>query len=229
MAYNLRDRKYSVFVAGYYDDFNASRAIADDGNNPNITGTIDHTNTHFGNSLNGEARLNPRYRYSYKDRVDGARHHNLGAHEFLTTDTIRHNEDKFEGKAQPSYPDGITQGNRYQFGGDSSLESYQIFANGYNTSGRYSVHLGNNDPSQGRSASMTIPDKVSGTLWQGGSAESTSVSSATNIFQYAHICSVHTGEVAPDANATTNGVASDPFSKAILQPIESLDSGKSFL
>lgn len=223
------DRKYSLFVAGYYDDFNASRAIADDENNPNITGTIDHTVTHFGNSLNGEARLNPRYRYSYKDRVDGAQHHNLGAHEFLTTDTVRHNEDKFEGKAQPSFPDGITQGNRYQFGGDSSLDSFQLFANGYNTAGRYSVHLGNNDPSQGRSTSMTIPDKGSGSLWEGGSAESTSFGSATNIFQYANICSVHVGEVAPDAKSVTSGTASDPFSKAILQPIESVDSGKSFL
>ena len=67
----LVNRKYSVFLAGYYDDFNAGRAIADDENNPNVTGTIVHTASHFGNSLNGEARLNPRYQKAYKERVDG--------------------------------------------------------------------------------------------------------------------------------------------------------------
>ena len=142
----LVNRKYSVFLAGYYDDFNAGRAIADDENNPNVTGTIVHTASHFGNSLNGEARLNPRYQKAYKERVDGDETHNLGAHEFLTTDTIRDNPSKFEGKAQPSFPDGITQGNRYKFGADATLDAFQLISNGYNTSGRYSVHLGNNDP-----------------------------------------------------------------------------------
>lgn len=223
------DRKYSVFLAGYYDDFNASRAIADDENNPNLTGLIVHTASHFGNSLNGEARLNPRYKKAYKERVDGDETHNLGAHEFLTNDTMRKNSGKYEGKAQPSYPDGITQGNRYKFGADASLDSFQTLTNGYNTSGRYSVHLGNNDPSQGKSAAITIPDMVSSNLYKGGSAESDSFASATNIFQYANICSVHVGEVAPDANQLKTGYAGDPFSKAILEPIESLDSGKPML
>jgi hypothetical protein len=226
-------RKYSGFVAGYYDDFNASRAIADDNNTTNITGITVHTVSHFGNSLNGEARLNPRYKKAYKERVDGDETHNLGAHEFLTTDTIRHNPSKFEGKAQPSYPDGITQGNRYQFGADATLENYQLLTNGYNTAGSYSVELGNNDPSQGKSASITIPDKVDASnLYIGGSAEATGSGGvgATNLFQYANICSVHVGEVGPDCNTQgTSGKASEPFSKAILEPIESLDSGKPFL
>jgi hypothetical protein len=227
-------------IAGYYDDFNASRAIADDENNPNITGTHTHANSHHGNPTNGEARLNPRYKKSYKERLLGDETHNSGAHEWLTNDPSRNYSYQWEGRAQPSYPDGFTQGNRRKFGADNALPSYQLLTNGYNTSGHYSVYLGETDPSYGKSD--LIPHlgqrtTGNGALWIGGGLNAGS-QSTNPIMQYASLCNVHLGEISPvnpdhitTANQGTlsNGAAGDPFAKAILEPIESLDSGKPFL
>tara|TARA_R110001592_G_scaffold89703_3_gene263659 strand:+ start:9595 stop:17184 length:7590 start_codon:yes stop_codon:yes gene_type:complete len=231
------DRKYSVFIAGYYDDFNASRAIADDENNPNITGTHTHANSHHGNPTNDQARLNPRYTKSYKQRLDGDETHNSGAHEWLTNDPSRNNSYHWEGRAQPSYPDGFTQGNRRKFGADTALPSYQLLTNGYNTSGHYSVYLGETDPSYGKSDLIPHMAETASNLWLGGGLHTGS--RATNpIMQYASMCNVHLGEISPKGviSPTTatpasmlNGAAGDPFTKAILEPIESLDSGKPFL
>lgn len=60
------EKKYQVWLAGYYDDFNAARAMPDDTNTPGSTRS--HTNSHHGNTMNGEATLNPRYRWSEPDR-----------------------------------------------------------------------------------------------------------------------------------------------------------------
>ena len=61
---------YTVWLAGYYDDFTGARAIPDDLNEPSISEIYDHKKSHYGNPMNGEATLNPRYRWSfvYRDR-----------------------------------------------------------------------------------------------------------------------------------------------------------------
>ena len=125
-------KKYNAAIAGYFDDFNASRCIADDDNSPTVDLSYDHGKTHHGNHMNGDARLNPRYKKAHKDRVDGDETHNSGAHEFLTNDKMRDNNGLWEGKAQVSYPDGIAQPNRTKYDGDSSLDSYLLITNGYN-------------------------------------------------------------------------------------------------
>jgi len=222
------DIKYSAWLAGYFDDFNASRCISDDENTPNTTLTYVQADTHHGNHMNGEARLNPRYKKAQKDRADGDETHNTGAHNFLTTDTIRDNEELWEGKAQVSYPDGLAQPNRTPFANDTNLKSYLLVSNGYNTSGIYSVHLGATDATNGRGT-------VRGRKFVGGTGNySTSEGQIGSIkdIQYAHLCGVHMGEISPDGdtsqNSITAGLVDEPFSKAILEPIES-PAGKPFM
>ena len=60
---------YGFWLAGYYEDFIGSRCIADDDNAPSSSGTYTDTSTHHGNVMNGEATLNPRFRWSVRDRT----------------------------------------------------------------------------------------------------------------------------------------------------------------
>ena len=55
--------KFGFWLSGYYDDLHGSRCIADDSNAPAADNAYDSNATHHGNVLNGEATLNPRYRW----------------------------------------------------------------------------------------------------------------------------------------------------------------------
>ena len=220
--------KYSAWIVGYFDDFNAGRCISDDENTPNTDLTYVQADTHHGNHMNGEARLNPRYKKAQKDRADGDETHNTGAHNFLTTDTIRDNEELWEGKAQVSYPDGLAQPNRIPYDKDTNLGSYLLVSNGYNNSGMYSIHLGATDATNGRGT-------VRGRKFVGGTGNydgSEGLIGSGFEIQYAHLCGVHMGEISPDGdsshNAVSAGLIDEPYSKAILEPIESI-AGKPFL
>ena len=65
------DDDFSVWLVGYYDDFQSCRSVADDLNSASKM-TPDHTLTHHGNPMNGHALLNPTFRYSYPDRAQSA-------------------------------------------------------------------------------------------------------------------------------------------------------------
>ena len=109
---------YGVWLAGYYDDFNSARAIPDDVNAPSSTNAYSITKSHYGNPMNGEATLNPRYRFSIADRnnmgsthvqnVDNTNRYlsNDGIFEWLSYDESRQKAEKWEGRAQLQYPDG---------------------------------------------------------------------------------------------------------------------------
>ena len=61
---------FTWWISHYYDDFTAARCVSDDLDNIMVE-TITHTNSHFGNPMNGEATLNHRYRYSIAERKKG--------------------------------------------------------------------------------------------------------------------------------------------------------------
>ena len=170
MVRKVKD-KYNVWLVGYYDDFNGARAIPNDDNSPDNTniGDYSHAFTHFGNPLNGEATLNPRYRWSYYDRTTVSGYpnadepymfslatnrllHNKGAFEWLSFDTIRNRPNKQQGRSQLQYPDGHTNTNKFRIhpftnGGN---DAYQMFSNGHDTLGRYIVPTGDIDSTFGR-------------------------------------------------------------------------------
>jgi hypothetical protein len=148
---------YGVWLAGYYDDFNSARAIPDDVNAPSSTDTYSITKSHYGNPMNGEATLNPRYRFSIADRNNMGSNHvqnvdrylsNGGIFEWLSYDESRQKAEKWEGRAQIQYPDGHVA-NRYEFNTVSS-EDYLLFSNGYDSLGEYYVGTGDNDATFGR-------------------------------------------------------------------------------
>jgi len=159
----------NIWLAGYYDDFMSCRSVPDDSNASTVR-DIDHTATHHGNPMNGEATLNPRYRYSLPDRSQLATYEsandnltadvffatssvatisNSGIHEWLTLDTIRRGYNNWEGRAQLQYPDS-RRGSRQRFNGAAG-DSYEAFVNGHDTRGVYYAPLGDIDSTMGRS------------------------------------------------------------------------------
>ena len=151
---------YQFLLAGYYDDFNGARVIPNDDNRPSITGTAyDHSKTHYGNPINGEATTNTRYRWSYADRAQLGSNlvpsasdkflKNTSPAEWLTFDVMRQKADKWEGRAQLQYPDSNTNANKYEFG-QAGTEGYISFCNGHDTAGTYTVPTGDNDSTHGR-------------------------------------------------------------------------------
>ena len=164
--------KYNFWLGGYYDDFTSARAVADDLNPSNIR-KLDHTKTHFGSAINGNARLNPRFKFSYPDRArsgyfnsadtnvdsrfsdrglfstaDNKLTYNSGLGDWLTLDQTRDNAGSYSAKAHLQYPISINA-NRQKFNGSSSLDSYLTFMNGTDTNGKYYAPCGIMDFSYG--------------------------------------------------------------------------------
>ena len=219
------NKKYQVWLAGYYDDFNGARAIPDDANTPGTD--RNHANSHHGNPMNGEATLNPRYRWAYPDRdhTGGSEYapdaqkllKNDGIFEFISHDDTRQSNDEWEGRAQLQYPDGHIA-NRYRFGGSGTV-GYQRFVNGYDTIGSYLVPTGSNDATFGRSAM----NGYTSSLYQdsSGSQSNAGVSDTTGDFvQRAHLAGVWMGEqlleTASDTPNTLFAEVTSPAKKPFL-------------
>lgn len=145
---NPYEYKYSVWLTGYWEDFTCAYAVAEAKDNQQA-----HQNTHYGNPINCEARLNPYYRWSFIDRdsttttmnrtlLDGTvakvnvitegglvtsdmnKLHNLGSHEHITIDTIRLGQGvDYAGILNSEYPDSNSHSNRYMFGGFSKFNN----------------------------------------------------------------------------------------------------------
>lgn len=155
------DTKYGAWLAGYYDDFTGARAIANDFNQPSSNSiTYNSSDSHHGNTLNGEATLNPRFRWAYVDRERSSGSNffsattnkylkNAGIFEWLSIDLIRNQPSTWAGSSQQQYPDGRANANKSRFSKDAG-EAYQMFTNGYKTGDFYVVPVGENDFSFGR-------------------------------------------------------------------------------
>ncbi len=198
------EKKYQVWLAGYYDDFNGARAIPDDANSPGTT--RNHVNSHHGNPMNGEATLNPRYRWAQPDRDHtGGNEYapdeqkllkNDGVFEFVSHDDTRQSNDEWEGRAQLQYPDGHVA-NRYRFGGALG-DGYLKFVNGYDTLGSYVVPTGTNDATFGRAAMQGFDTDSYDTTDDAGVVDTSGA-----FVQRAHLAGVWMGEGLQE-DSTTN-------------------------
>ena len=138
--------KYGFWLAGYYEDFQGSRCIADDENAPSSDGAYDATKTHHGNIMNGEATLNPRYRWSVRDRANNSEFSdsnnylllNDGVARWATYDPIRlGNGQNWSSRSQLQYPSGIAHPNRTRYdkaGVASSDDTYLEISSGWDSS-----------------------------------------------------------------------------------------------
>lgn len=126
MTRDLSDKKYVVWLAGYYDDFEASICIPDDKNAASDL-SFDHEKTHHGNTVNGEAPLNPIFRHSVIERDEATgkytttgmqrQAHNEGIHKYLTKDTVRLSGGvNWEGRATTRSPQTYFHSNRVNTG-----------------------------------------------------------------------------------------------------------------
>tara|TARA_R110002012_G_scaffold9222_1_gene42449 strand:+ start:8352 stop:15455 length:7104 start_codon:yes stop_codon:yes gene_type:complete len=155
-------KKYGFWLAGYYEDFQGVRCVADDTNTPSVDGAYDTNSTHHGNIMNGEATLNPRFRWSIRDRVtnnefasaDSYLLHNKSIANWATLDTIRLSlGENYEGRARPQFP-SWAHTNRVRYDKSkiaSTDDTYMLLASGHDTSIQYYVPLGDTDPTYGRS------------------------------------------------------------------------------
>ena len=174
----LLDDKYVAWLAGYYDDFIGTKCIVDDKNNPDNEYS-DHTLTHHGNTCNGEAPLNPHYRYSVIERQSdkllnagssalsaafpvttwsGIRSNtgllsNAGLHEYITLDITRLNKGQgWEGKATSRNPQSFYHQNRSNTGvtgAGVTTDGYMWTNNPRRTGAKY-WYICDDDGSEGR-------------------------------------------------------------------------------
>jgi hypothetical protein len=224
--------KYGAWIATYYDDFASARAIANDDNSPSATVAYDKDKTHYGNPMNGEAILNPRYRWSnneinksngYNTALIGSSDEtknlqNNGTFEWLSLDTIRQKPLEYEGRAQLQYPDGNV-GNKWRFDASGS-DAYLLFSNGHDSLGKYIVPLGDDDATFGRA---TMKNYGAGSY---NATKDTGVHTQTAGFvQRAHLAGVWMGETVEYAHKD-GGTVESP--RNVFQPVKS-PSGQPFL
>jgi hypothetical protein len=163
--------KFGFWLAGYYDDFQGSRCIADDTNTPSADNAYDALSTHHGNVMNGEATLNPRYRWSVRDRVNNSEFSsssnylllNDGIARWATTDTNRLSKGLlWEGRSQLQFPSGWAHPNRLRYDKAATAtiaDTYITFSSSGDTSSRYIVPLGDTDASFGRRPHYTYQEQ----------------------------------------------------------------------
>ena len=232
--------KYGFWLAGYYEDFLGSRVITDDLNNPSTDSAYDADKTHHGNTMNGEATLNPRYRWSMRDRASTTEFSsstnyllsNDGVHRWATFDHIRLGKGAtWVGRSQLQYPSTLAHPNRLRFDDTphdtaSTDDTYMIISSSSDSSAKYYLPGGDTDASFGRDSHYAF----NGKSYESGEAGNIT-GTQPNFMQYAHMTGVWMGERlqagaynSSDGSATTHA----DYPERHFQPIKSL-AGKPFL
>ena len=232
--------KFGFWLSGYYDDFQGSRCIADDSNAPSADNAYDSNATHHGNVLNGEATLNPRYRWSVRDRANNSEFSsssnylllNDGIARWATIDTNRLSKGiKWEGRSQLQFPSGWVHPNRLRYdkaGVASTDDTFLNFSSSNDTSARYIVPLGDTDASFGRRP----PFNYNAHNWGNGTrAGYPSTGTEPDFMQTAHLTGCWMGErIQINAYSSSSGSATahENNPERIFNPIKS-KAGKPFL
>jgi len=231
--------KYGFWLAGSYEDWVGSKVIADDANQPSSAGTYDADKTHYGNILNGEATLSPRYRWSIRDRANNNEFStatnylasNDGISRWATLDPIRLGKgENWGGRAQLQYPNSLTNANRFRYdkaGNNNADDAYMLMSSSYNSSNRYYIPTGDTDSSFGRESLYDW----NGRNWTALIAGQITGGTAPEFMQHASLTGVWMGErIQCNAYSLTTGAATthEDTPEVIFSPIKS-NSGKPFL
>ena len=230
--------KYGFWLAGYYEDWLGSRVIADDANAPSTDGAYSADSTHHGNLLNGEAPLNPRYRWSVRDRANNNEHSsatsyllsNDGIARWATFDKNRLSKGaRWAGRSQIQYPNSNTNANRVRYNKAdvaSTDDTYMLISGSLDSSMRYYIPGGDTDPSIGRSTKY----EWNGRNWFKGQA-GRSTGTAPDFMQHAHLTGAWMGErlqMGAYDGTTGNATTHENTPEAIFIPIKS-PAKKTFL
>ena len=231
--------KYGFWLAGYYEDFLGSRCIADDSNQPSTDSVYDATLTHHGNTMNGEATLNPRYRWSVRDRANNDEFSNAtnylltndGISRWATFDQMRLGKgSEWVSRSQPQYPSSLAHPNRLRFDDTphntaSTADTYLMISSSSDSNAKYYLPCGDTDASFGRRTHFAFNPRT----YEAGKAGYTTGTSP-NFMQYAHMTGVWMGERLQAGSYTSGGAESGHQNtpEKIFTPIKSL-GGKPFL
>jgi len=227
--------KYGFWLAGYYEDWLGSRVIADDTNAPSTDGVYNSVNTHHGNTLNGEAPLNPRYRWALNDRDSTASSvtrfsdsssfalSNDGIARWATFDKNRLSKGvRWAGRSQLQYPNSNANANRIRFSKTdtaSTDDTYMLISGSSDSSMHYYIPGGDTDPTSGRQAKF----EWNGRNWFKGQAGRTT-GTAPDFMQHAHLTGVWMGErlqMGAYDGTTGNATSHEDTPEAIFIPIKS--------
>lgn len=196
------ESKFGFWLAGYYEDFIGSRCVTDDSNTPSSDGAYDSNNTHHGNTMNGEATLNPRYRWSVRDRVTTGEVTsssnyllaNDGVARWATLDNIRlGNGETWTGRSQLQFPSSWAHPNRLRFDktqNDNSDDAYIKFCSTYDSSAHYFVPGGDDDATYGRDTVFSF----NAATWALGIGGNLDDGTNPDFMQSAHLTGVWAGE-----------------------------------
>jgi len=230
--------KYGFWLAGYYEDWLGSRVIADDANAPSTDGAYDADDTHHGNLLNGEAPLNPRYRWSVRDRANNNEFSsatsyllsNDGIARWATFDKTRLSKGvRWAGRSQIQYPNSNANANRVRYNKTdtaSTDDTYMLISGSSDSSIRYYIPGGDTDATNGRQ----VKYEWNGRNWFGGKAGRLN-STAPDFVQHAHLTGVWMGErlqMGAYDGTTGNATTHEDNPEVIFIPIKS-PSKKPFL
>lgn len=230
--------KYGFWLAGYYEDWLGSRVIADDANAPSTDGAYNADITHHGNILNGEAPLNPRYRWSVRDRANNNEFSsassyllsNDGIARWATFDKNRLSKGvRWAGRSQIQYPNSNANANRIRYNKTdtaSTDDAYILISGSVDSSMRYYVPYGDTDATNGRQEKY----EWNGRNWFNGKAGRIN-STAPDFTQHAHLTGVWMGEriqMGAYDGTTGNATTHENNPEVIFTPIKS-PSKKPFL
>jgi hypothetical protein len=163
------DRRFSVWLTGYYEDFQTARVVAE--GEDYSTATDLYTNrafSHAGNPMAMMAYNNPRFTFDYLSREGfypishtlvglssfsgiTATMHNEGPSQWLTTDQNRLSFLHWEGRAQLTYPDTIGDAASIKTEKQPRRADYSLLASGWGTQNRLWVRQGDTDSTYGHS------------------------------------------------------------------------------
>lgn len=244
------DRRFSVWLTGYYEDFQSMRVIAEGEDYANLDDFFDNRrDSHAGNTMSALAYNNPRFIFDFLIRDRGNRVpqsligtaaasaaatlHNEGPSQWLTADPNRISFSTWEGRSQLTYPDTIGDAASIRSYSQPRRADYSHFASGWGTENTYWVRHGDLDSTYDHD-SLTVTDAAArpwsvstrGYAKYELAAPNTGTPSdpSANVMHSSNLAGVVMGEQG-EASATSPSYGE--YSYAHLHPIKS-PSGKPF-
>lgn len=162
------DRRFTLWLSGYYEDFQSMRVISEGEDYAESSFFTNRRDSHAGNTMAAQAYNNSRFAYDYLTRSFTAKMpaplvgqssgsasaslHNEGPSQWLTHDPNRIGATFFEGRATLTYPDTIADAASLRTTDYPRRADYSHFASGWGTQNTYYVRNGDTDATYERSS-----------------------------------------------------------------------------
>ena len=155
------NRRFTLWLSGYYEDFQSMRVISEGEDYAESSFFTNRRDSHAGNTMAAQAYNNPRFAFDYLTRsfaskaplplvgqqteTESASLHNEGPSQWLTHDPNRIGSTFYEGRATLTYPDTIGDAASLRTGSFPRRADYSHFASGWGTQNSYYVRQGDTD------------------------------------------------------------------------------------